>query len=292
MIRRPAGDDHDAAEIFNGLSAEDQIAEIDSAVFDARGNRAAQRLGLLHNFLEHEVRISALLRRRNLPVDMMVLLFNRQLHGVEDLNGVARQNRDLAVFHVRNVSGVFDQRRHVRGDEVAAVTVAQQQRRVFPCRIAPLRIVCADNADGIGALAPVQNHVDGVLHAVDLVEPEAVLEQLRDNLRIGLGRELHALFFEKFANFQIVFNDAVVNQRDLAVLGHMGMGVDIVRLAVGRPAGVPDAGSAVQQRAVFRHRGKIFKPALALCDVQHAVFRHADACGVIAPVLQPRKPLQ
>ena len=138
----------------------------------------------------------------------------------------------------------------------------------------------------------MQNHVDGVLHAVDLVEPEAVLEQLRDNLRIGLGRELHALLLEKFPDLQIVFNDAVVYQRDFAVLGHMGMGVDIVRLAVGRPAGVPDAGSAVQQRAVFRHRGKIFKPALALCNVQHAVFRHADACGVIAPVLQPRKPLQ
>ena len=103
---------------------------------------------------------------------------------------------------------------------------------------------------------------------------------------------MHSAGDEEVLDLDVVFNDAVVNQRYFALLAGVGVGVYVVRLAVGRPAGVPDAGSAVQQRAVFRHRGKIFKPALALCNVQHAVFRHADACGVIAPVLQPRKPLQ
>ena len=238
------------------------------------------------------MRVSALFCRGNFPVNVVVLLFDRQLHRVIDLNGVARQNGDLAVFHVRNVSCVLDERRHVGGDEVAAVAVAKQQRRVLSRRIQPLRIVCADDAEGVRALDAVQHHVDRVLHAVYLVEPQAIFQQLRDDLAVRFRCELYTLLLEKFPDLQIVFNDAVVYQRDFAVLGHMGVGVDIVRFAVCRPAGMADADRAVHERAVRRLFGQVCEPALAFGDVQHAVLRHADTRRVIAPVLQPRKALE
>ena len=198
VIRRPAGDDHDAADVLNCLAAKDKVAKVDASVFDARGDRAAQRLGLFHDLLEHEVRVSALFRRGNFPVDVVVLLFNRKLHRVIDLNGVPCQNGDLAVFHVRNVSRVLDERRHVGGDEVAAVAVAKQQRRVLSRRIQPLRIVCADDAEGVRALDAVQHHVDRVLHAVHLVEPQTIFQQLRDDLAVRFRGKLYALLLEKF----------------------------------------------------------------------------------------------
>ena len=292
VIRRPAGDDHDAADFLNCLAAKDEVSKVDAPVFDARGNRAAQRLGLFHDFLEHEVRVTALFRRGNFPVNVVVLLFDRQLHRVIDLNRVARQNGDLAVFHVRNVSCVLDERRHVGGDEVAAVAVAKQQRRVLSRRIQPLRIVCADDAEGVRTLDAVQHHVDRVLHAVHLVEPQTIFQQLRDDLAVRFRGKLYALLLEKFPDLQIIFNDPVVYQRDLAVLGHMGVGVDIVRFAVRCPAGVADADRAVHECAVRRLFGQVCEPALAFGDVQHAVLRHADTRRVIAPVLQPRKALE
>ena len=289
MVRRAAGDDLDAV-----IAADVQLqaVEDDLAVFDARQDGAAQGLGLLHDLLEHEVLVAALFRGGDLPVDVVVFLFDGQLHGVEELDAVAAEDGDLAVLHVDDVTGVFDQRRHVGGDEILALAEAEQQRRVLARGVDMIRIVRAEDAEGVRALDPVQDHVQSVRDRRDLGQAHAVFHELRDDLRVGLRGKLHALLLQKFADLEIVFDDAVMDDGDLAVLGDVRVGVDIVRFAVGRPAGVPDAGSAVQQRAVFRHRGKIFKPALALCNVQHAVFCHADACGVIAPVLQPRKPLQ
>ena len=222
VIRRPAGDDHDAADVLNCLAAKDKVAKVDAPVFDARGDRAAQRLRLFHDLLEHEVRVSALFRCGNFPVNVVVLLFRSAAPSRYRPEWSPCQNGDLAVFHVRNVSCVLDERRHVGGDKVAAVAVAKQQRRVLSCRIQPLRIVCADDAEGVRALDAVQHHVNGVLHAVHLVEPQTIFQQLRDDLAVRFRCELYTLFLEKFPDLQIVFNDAVVYQRDFAVLGHMG----------------------------------------------------------------------
>ncbi len=46
---------------------------------------------------------------------------------------------------------------------------------------------------------------------------------------------------ELFLQFEIVFDDAVMDDDDVAGSADMGMGVAGVGLAVGGPAGVPDA---------------------------------------------------
>ena len=48
---------------------------------------------------------------------------------------------------------------------------------------------------------------------------------------------------------QVVLDDAVVHQRDGARAVGMRVGVDVVGLAVGRPAGVGDAGGAARARS-------------------------------------------
>ena len=50
---------------------------------------------------------------------------------------------------------------------------------------------------------------------------------------------------------QVVFNDAVVDQSNAAVLADVGMGVDVVGLPVGGPAGVPDTQGSLQVRPVM-----------------------------------------
>ena len=289
MQRRAAGDHVD---LFDLRRVERQALKDDTALVDARADRAAQRLRLLHDLLEHEVLIAALFCRRDLPVDVVVFLFDGLLHRVVDLNAVAREDGDLAVFHVDHVARVLHERCHVGGKEILALAEAEQQRRVLARGIEPVRLVGADDAEGVCALDAVQHHVDRIRDGVRLRQAEAVFEQLRHDLAVGLRDEFHALFLKEGANFEIVFNDPVVNQRNLAVLAQMGMGIDVVRLAMGGPAGVPDAERAGQERAMLRFFFEIGKTSFAFFHMQHAVRRDADARGVIAAVFQTAKAVQ
>ena len=74
--------------------------------------------------------------------------FDGQLHGVEELDTVTAEDGDLAVFHVDDVAGVFDQRRHVGGDEILALAEAEQQRRVLARGVDMIRIVRAEGCRG------------------------------------------------------------------------------------------------------------------------------------------------
>ena len=79
---------------------------------------------------------------------------------------------------------------------------------------------------------------------------------------------------------------------DLAVLGDVRVGVDIVRFAVGGPAGMADAERAGQLCAAVGLGDQVLQTALGLCDLQNAVLLHADARGVIAAVFQTAKAVQ
>ena len=106
--------------------------------------------------------IAALFRGGDLPVDVMVLLFDGQLHRIIDLHAVAAQYGDLSVVHVHDVARVLDKRRHVGGNKVLALAEADEQRRVLARGIDMVGIVRAEDAERIRALDPVQDHVQSV----------------------------------------------------------------------------------------------------------------------------------
>ena len=78
---------------------------------------------------------------------------------------------------------------------------------------------------------------------------------------------MDTLLLQKFAQFQIILDDAVVNDGDFPVLGDVRVGICVVRLAVRGPAGMADAKRAGQKRAVFRLCDQILEPALGLFDL-------------------------
>ena len=70
-------------------------------------------------------------------------------------------------------------------------------------------------------------------------------DEMGDHLGVGLGRELDAAALQLGAQLGEILDDAVVDDRH--AVGRVGMGVDLVRPAVGRPAGVADADRARQR---------------------------------------------
>ena len=104
---------------------------------------------------------------------------------------------------------------------------------------------------------------------------------------------MDALAPQVLLDLLVVLNDAVVYQGHLAVGADMGMGVDVVGLAVSGPAGVADAKAPLEVRPVAAEVSQDLQPALALADLQAKLLRpDRDPGGVIAPVLHPLQAIQ
>ena len=155
------------------------------------------------------------------------------------------------VFHIADGTGVFQHRRHVGGDEIAPLPIADDQGAVLSSGDQSIGIVGADDAQGVGPLDPAQAAAHGLQHVVALIVME--FQQLGHHLRIRVGLEGDALLEQVLLELHIVFNDAVVDQGDLPIGADVGVGVDVAGLAVGGPAGVSDAQRTLQIGAAVNH---------------------------------------
>ena len=124
--------------------------------------------------------------------------------------------------------------------------------------------------------------------ATAVIGPAALLHlvghEMRHHLGVGLGRELGAAGFELGAQFGEILDDAVVDDRDL--VGRMGMGIDLVGTAMGRPAGMADADGA-RQRLLGEPDLEIAQLAFGAAAGQVAGLQRRDPGQVIAAVFQP-----
>ena len=110
------------------------------------------------------------------------------------------------------------------------------------------------------------------------------IEEVRDNLRIGLAFEDSAVALKFVAQLAKVFDDAVMDDRHPAC--HMRMGVPFDGLAMCRPARMPDAGRSLQR---FLGQPPVERSKLAFgpAPCQHAGFERGDARGIVAPIFKP-----
>ena len=116
-----------------------------------------------------------------------------------------------------------------------------------------------------------------------------VVDQVGDDLGVGLAFEDVAGGLQLGAQFVVVLDDAVVDQRDARLVVprcEMRVGVVRGRHAVGGPAGMGDAGEAGHMVlgdlvAQFGHALRAARAA------QVAVGVDRDAAGVVAAVFQP-----
>ena len=68
------------------------------------------------------------------------------------------------------------------------------------------------------------------------------IDQVSDDLRIGLGVEGVALFAQAVFQIEVILNDPIVHHDETVDI--VRMGIDLGRTAMGRPAGVTDTGLA------------------------------------------------
>ena len=111
------------------------------------------------------------------------------------------------------------------------------------------------------------------------------------HLCIRLGYKGAAMLHQGGAQAFVIFDDAVVNDGDVALHVGVWMSVQVAGLAVGGPAGVADADAPVQ-RCAGQALLQVGQAAFGLHQADFPAVHHRDARAVIPAVLQAGKPLQ
>ena len=194
-----------------------------------------------------------------------------------------RDHRHLLVAEEHDVAGVAEDRRDVRGDEELAVAEADDDRRAV-----------ADGHDLVGIVGRDQHQPEQPAHveqrpAHRILEPVVLhlaLDEVRDDLGVGLGDERVAFALQLLLQLEIVLDDAVVDDDDAAGAVAVRVRVLFGRPAVRGPARVADPVFAFERIA----GDDLFEPrqlAGAAPQLDAAVADDGDAGRVVAAILEP-----
>ena len=254
---------------------------------DPARQRLPQRLGLLVDLLEHEVLVAALLGGLDGPLDRLRDALHRPPVDVGDDHAARPQVGDVALLEEDDAPGVREDRRDVGGEERLALPEPDDEGHVLPRPDQPVVLVAMHDREGVGAVELAQRRPRR-LRDVALV---GLLDQVRDRLGVRLGDERVAARLEPVAELLEVLDDPVVDDRDPPGAVHLGMGVDVARPAVRRPARVREPDRGV--RGPLGDRGaQVAQLAGALLDEEVALLvDERDARGVIAAVFEPAEAL-
>ncbi len=256
---------------------------------DAVADRLGDAFGLLVDLLEHEGLVAGALGGVVVPVDLDdVVLDGLAGDGVDDLDTFGRDRRDLAVVRELHAARLREERREVRCEEVLALAEPDDHRRLVAHADELVRMVAVDDDEREVALEPPVDRA----HCRHEVAVVGVLEQVRDRLRVRLGAKRVAGRGQLLAQLAVVLDDAVQDDRELALVARRQRVRVLLRdAAVRRPARVAETGR--RDRAV---RARLLDEVLEWADgadVLEAVgLEQRDPGGVVAPVLEPLQALK
>ena len=168
----------------------------------------AQYFGLLENFLEHEMRESAL--RDSIGVEIYVLDFALDFVAVHVDNGIAAvlHLHDVVVVEVHHLLRVVDNGRNVtRKEKVAFVPDAEDERGAAACADERTRFVAGDYGK---AECPL-DFGDGLEYGSLEITGVKTSYQVGHNFGIGLGLEFDPVGDEFGFEACVVFDNAVVD---------------------------------------------------------------------------------
>ena len=269
-------------------------------------NGVADGARLLEDFLLHVVAVGAEFGRAAVRVHgahRALLGAQRLARLVEQPVAAALQIDQVALLQIDDLVGHAGQRHRIAGNEMlAALAYAQDQRRAGARADQAFGFVLVHHGQRIGAVQLGDGRAEGVKQ-VAVVE---AVDQMGDDLGVGLADKHIALGLQAGAQRFVVLDDAVVHQRHARRLARldfaraeaeMRVGVAHRGFAMGCPAGVGNAGEALQVFGLhlLEQLGHAGRAARALqSGAAHAgrIQRmHGDAAGVIAAVLEPLQAL-
>ena len=146
------------------------------------------------------------------------------------------QHGDFSIFEIHHAVGVFHDGRRVRRQEKFIFAYAYGQRAALAGSNDGVGVPTVENGDGVGADDFVQRQLHGG-QQVEVVRDLYVFDELHEDFGVGAALESVAHALEFLLDGGVVLDDAVVYERQVARSRIVGVGIDLVRLAVGGPTG-------------------------------------------------------
>ena len=286
VIGGTARDDIDASECFEQFVRQPERAKIDPSVFDDAVERVSHGLWLLVNLFHHEVLIARFVGGLRIPFDVGDLFCNRLLIDIVKRDLAFFQAGDLHVADVIHVSGIVQDRGNVRSKIPFFAGDAEDERAVLARNIDCVRLILKQDCKRIRALNAEHRARDcrnwGFLFFFIIV-----INQFCRDFGVRLRIERVPLLQKFFAQFLIVFDNAVVYADHCMIVAAVRMRVLDGRFPMRRPTRMTDAAVALQASAVVRHFVEFFKPAFGFYDLDLAcAFAHGKPRGVITTIFK------
>ena len=287
VVRGPVRDHDHPAEVLDLDFREPDVFEHDPSAANPFADRLVQGGRLLVDLLEHERLVALLLCGLVVPVDLDLLALDLVAAGGEEAGSGRRDGDDLAVLDELHAPGLAHEGGDGRREERLLLAQADQQRALQSRPDEQARML--DMGDDESEVT-LELGVDGA-HRGDQVAVVVVLDEVRYDLGVRLGREHVPGRLQAVAELAEVLDDAVENDGDGLVAARQRMGVLLADATVGRPAGVADAG---RRSGAVRPRDLLQMAQVA--DRPHVVgplsFQQAEPGRVVATVFESLQALQ
>ena len=297
---RAAGDDDDLVDGFEIMLVDAHLIEVDIAVLVETPQQSALHGGrILMDLLVHEGVPTALFGGGRIPIHGVGLrMFHDVAHEVGDDHLVGGDHHGLVLVDLHGTLGVGHERGNVGAKEVLPVAEAHHERRIVTGANHDVRLSHVRGENGERAFQHAGQTADGLEQVRltgfldDLVADFA--QQFRRDLGIGFGDETIALRLQVETKLGSVFDDAVVDDGDLAVTRRVRMRVSVVRHAVRSPTRMADAHGGVRHRITFDVLHQVGQTSGLLTDghTLHARRRQRHAGRIISAVFQSLKSLE
>ena len=244
---------------------------------------------LLEDFLLHKVTVWAQFSRCSMQMHGVYRTINGAAVLVHDPHFIDLQIDHITVFQIDDLIGRAGQCQGIRCQEVFVLAHAHHQGRTMASTDHTVRLVLTEHGNGVSA----RQATDDLLHGLEQITVVQVVDQVSDHFGIGLALEHVANALQLGAQFVVVFDDAVMHQRNtcFALAGEMRVSIVSSRRAVRCPAGVSNAGKALQMICLdlFLQLGHALSTA---CPQQLALRMNSNAARIVAPVLQTLQTFQ
>ena len=174
--------------------------------------------GLFVDLLHHEMVEARLLDR--VEVHLQLLHVGHGFHVMNGLDVKLFAQLDayhLLILKVDHLLSATHDRRGIGGDIILVFAYADDHGAAFTGGDEFVGVTFFHNGDGIGAHHVVQGNAHG-LKQIDTLALLHVFDEVGEHLRVGRRQELKPTFFQFLAEAQIVLNDAIMDQCEIARL--------------------------------------------------------------------------
>ena len=241
--RGSAANNNNALGVQQFVANRVQASHLDLAGLEveASAHRVQDRLGLLKDFFDHEVIKATLFDGRQIDLKLVDHIVHRHIVGnrTHD-NPSALDDGHFAVFEVDHLFGGVNERGCVTSHKKLVVAKSKNERRAQATYHHLVGFFGAEYDNGVGSYDFVQREAHGLLK-VNLLFVLNVLNEVDQDLGIGVARERITLRCKKLLELGVVLNDSVVHDDKSAGIGRVRMRIAVRRLTVGGPTGVADS---------------------------------------------------